>query len=41
MIVPLEVCSEAHELQMLTLQLACTDTDHETMKETQKERETD
>ena len=42
MIVPLEVCSEACALQMHTLQhLACTDTNYETMKETQKERETD
>ena len=42
MIVPVKVCSEAHELQMHTLQhLACTDTIYETMKDTQKERERD
>ena len=44
MIVPQEVCSEAHELQMHTLQLlGCTDTNYETMKDKEKhmKKETD
>ena len=44
MIVHLKVCSEAHELQMHTLQhLGCTDTNYETMKDKEKhmKKETD
>ena len=44
MIVPLEVCSEAHELRMHTLQhLGCTDNNYEPMKDREghMKRETD
>ena len=42
MIVPLEVCSEAHELQMHTLQHhACTGTNYETLKERERDTESD